>query len=92
MFDGDETLEVNASEFPWLRSRKHRKDGGGQGGQGGTEDGGSGPQRDQGLLRGNGWRPGVSAITGRQRGQAPGAHETGEPQAQRTVGDILRPP
>lgn len=92
VFDGDETLEVNASESPWLRNRKHRKDGGG-----GGPDGANGPPRDQGLLRGNVW-PGVSAITGRPRAQARGAHETRHQQQQqqqhapRTMDDILLPP
>ncbi|KAF4510290.1 hypothetical protein G6O67_002190 [Ophiocordyceps sinensis] len=99
VFDGDETLEVNAAEFPWLRNRRHRKD---DGGHGGGTGGGNGPHRDQGLLRGNGW-PSVSVITGRQRGQARDAHETRHRQQQqqqrwqqqhvpRTMGDILLPP
>lgn len=95
VFDGDETLEVNASEFPWLRNRKHRKadDSDGSGDGGGDGDGGAhSTQRDHGRLRGNGW-PGVSVITGRQRGQARESHESGEQQTtQRSMGDILRPP
>ncbi|KND92128.1 pH-response regulator protein palH/prr-4 [Tolypocladium ophioglossoides CBS 100239] len=93
VFDGDETLEVNASEFPWLRNRKHRKDddGSGRGDGGGDGDGGAHTtQRDRGLLRGNGW-PGVSVITGRQRGQARDSREPGEQQTQ-TMGDMLHPP
>ncbi|KAM4068151.1 palH/RIM21 domain-containing protein [Hirsutella rhossiliensis] len=46
VFDGDETLEVNASEFPWLRSRKTRKDDGGHGG-GGADSAITGRQRGQ---------------------------------------------
>ncbi|POR38695.1 pH-response regulator protein palH/prr-4 [Tolypocladium paradoxum] len=94
VFDGDETLEVNASDLPWLRNRKHRKDddGNGRGDGGGDGEGvAHATQRDHGLLRGSGW-PGVSVITGRQRGQARDAHESGEQQTQRTMGDILRPP
>ncbi|PFH55231.1 hypothetical protein XA68_10327 [Ophiocordyceps unilateralis] len=73
VFDGDDTLEVNASEFPWLRHRRHRK--AGDGACMGDDyyhhhaHGGGDGQRDQWPLRSNGW-PGVSAITGRQRAQA----------------------
>ncbi|PHH60441.1 hypothetical protein CDD81_1653 [Ophiocordyceps australis] len=93
VFDGDETLEVNASEFPWLRNRKGAKAGGGGGGGARryekSDDNAAGhAQRDQGILRGGGW-PGVSVITGRQRTHGRDAHEH---HSQRTVGDILRPP
>ncbi|PHH74523.1 hypothetical protein CDD82_4901 [Ophiocordyceps australis] len=84
VFDGDETLEVNASEFPWLRNRK----GGARRYEKGDDNAASHAQRDQGILRGGGW-PGVSAITGRQRGHGRDVHEH---HSQRTVGDILRPP
>ncbi|KJZ69136.1 hypothetical protein HIM_11473 [Hirsutella minnesotensis 3608] len=92
VFDGDETLEVNAAEFPWARNRKHKREDGGSGGDGEATIG-HGSQREQGLLRGNGW-PGVSVITGRQRSQARDGQNPREQQHQtsRTMGDILRPP
>ncbi|KAM0562533.1 hypothetical protein ACHAPJ_002223 [Fusarium lateritium] len=84
VFDGDDTLEINASEFPWLRNRKNRK-GGGPGG----EDDGDRPQMSSNAA--NGW-PTVSAITNRYRGQGNSAFaETAEQPAQRGAGSRLRP-
>ncbi|KAJ4324900.1 pH-response regulator protein palH/rim21 [Fusarium piperis] len=87
VFDGDDTLEINAAEFPWLRNRKTRKGGGGGGGNGGG--GGGGGQASSGAT--NGWTN-VSAITSRYRGQDnEGAQETTEQSGQRSMGNILRP-
>ncbi|RCI09187.1 hypothetical protein L249_1463 [Ophiocordyceps polyrhachis-furcata BCC 54312] len=87
VFDGDDTLEVNASEFPWLRHRRHRKTGGD-----GESGGGGGDYHhyyyhhhhhhhhqnhyDGSLRSGSGW----PTMTARQRTQP------------HTMGDILRPP
>ncbi|KAL2680887.1 hypothetical protein Neosp_008490 [[Neocosmospora] mangrovei] len=88
VFDGDDTLEINAAEFPWLRNRKTRKGGGGGGGGNGGGGGGGG-QASSGAT--NGWA-GVSAITGRYRGRDnEGAQETTEQSGQRGMGNILRP-
>ncbi|UPK93488.1 hypothetical protein LCI18_004423 [Fusarium solani-melongenae] len=90
VFDGDDTLEINAAEFPWLRNRKARKGGGGGGGgNGGGGGGGGGGQASSGAT--NGWAN-VSAITSRYRGQDnEGAQETTEQSGQRSMGNILRP-
>lgn len=88
VFDGDDTLEINAAEFPWLRNRKGRKGGGGGGGNNGGGGGGGG-QASSGAA--NGWAN-VSAITGRYRGQDnEDAQETTEQSGQRSMGNILRP-
>ncbi|KAJ6444756.1 PalH/RIM21 [Purpureocillium lavendulum] len=96
VFDGEETLEVNASEFPWLRHRKNHKDD--RGGNGGDTNwnagaqGGNTTSRDHGILRGSGW-PGVSVTTSRQRNQAREPRRSGDqPTQQRTTAGILRPP
>ncbi|GJN80545.1 pH-response regulator protein palH/rim21 [Purpureocillium lilacinum] len=97
VFDGEETLEVNASEFPWLRHRKNHKDDRGGGGNGdasrnGGAQGGNATSRDHGILRGSGW-PGVSVATSRQRSQAREPRRSADqPTQQRTSGGILRPP
>ncbi|KAK7415880.1 pH-response regulator protein palH/rim21 [Neonectria punicea] len=83
VFDGDDMLEVDASEFPWLRHRKNRKGGG-------SSDSSTG-ERQQVSSMANGW-PNMSAITNRYRepgNGGPGA--TAEP-TQRSMGTILRPP
>ncbi|KAF4994019.1 hypothetical protein FGRMN_6053 [Fusarium graminum] len=84
VFDGDDTLEINASEFPWLRNRKNRK-GGEPGGGGDSER----PQMSSSAA--NGW-PTVTSITNRYRGQANSTFaETTEEPTQRGVGRSLRP-
>jgi hypothetical protein len=89
VFDGDDTLEVNAAEFPWLRHLTNRKNGpnggAGRGGGGGVED------APHGHPSGGVW-PGVAAITGRYRGQANTAQDAHDQEAQSTMGTILRPP
>ncbi|RDA83094.1 hypothetical protein CP532_3084 [Ophiocordyceps camponoti-leonardi (nom. inval.)] len=85
VFDGDDTLEVNASEFPWLRHRRHRKTGG-DGESGGGGGGGSDYHHrhhhhhqyhyDGSLRSVSGW----PTMTARQRTQP------------HTMGDMLRPP
>lgn len=87
VFDGDDMLEVDASEFPWMRHRNYRKGGGSS-----SED--TREQQHQGSSSGaNGW-PNVSAITSRYRGQRHDVppQTTTEPPAQRGMGSILRPP
>ncbi|UNI21413.1 pH-response regulator protein palH/rim21 [Purpureocillium takamizusanense] len=104
VFDGEETLEVNASEFPWLRHRKHHKDDRGGGGGGGANgangdaswnagtQNGNATSRDHGILRGGGW-PGVSVAAGRQRSHTREPRRSADqPAQQRTTGGILRPP
>lgn len=105
VFEGEEMLEVSAVDYPWDRKRKHRKSGsfGGLGGRGGGRgrgnDGhsdnnanGNAPTGGYNHTQSNGW-PTVSAITGRQRGQARSTTQGATPgqTAQRTVGDIFRP-
>ncbi|KAI5459906.1 PalH/RIM21-domain-containing protein [Mariannaea sp. PMI_226] len=86
VFDGDDMLEVDASEFPWLRHRKNRKGGGSSSDDAvGTHEGSS--------TGSNGW-PNVSAISNRYRNQrqdAPPEMVTEQP-AQRGMSNILRPP
>jgi hypothetical protein len=60
VFDGDDTLEVNAAEFPWFRQRKHRKDDPENRSSRGS---GGRPQGSHGWV-------GVSAIAGQARGRA----------------------
>ncbi|KAH7001968.1 PalH/RIM21-domain-containing protein [Ilyonectria destructans] len=85
VFDGDDMLEVDASEFPWLRNRKNRK-GGGSGG------GGTGERQQASTSMANGW-VNMSAITNRYRGMSNDAHETtAAVSTQRSMGTILRPP
>ncbi|KAM0349425.1 hypothetical protein ACHAPU_003834 [Fusarium lateritium] len=84
VFDGDDTLEINASEFPWLRNRKNRK-GGGPGG------GGDGERPQMSSSAANGW-PTVTSITNRYRGQGNSAFaEPTEQPSQRGAGRSLRP-
>ncbi|KAH6890462.1 PalH/RIM21-domain-containing protein [Thelonectria olida] len=88
VFDGDDMLEVDASEFPWLRHRKHHRKGGGGSSSDDIGD------RHQGSTSGaNGWAN-VSAITNRYRGQRHDAppETTTEQPTQRGMGNILRPP
>ncbi|KAI9167451.1 pH-response regulator protein palH/prr-4 [Paramyrothecium foliicola] len=67
VFDGDDTLEVNASEFPWFRQPKHRKDdSNNQGGGGGRQHGS------------HAWT-GVPAIAG----QSSGRHDGNEVERRR---------
>ncbi|KAL7948329.1 PalH domain-containing protein [Trichoderma barbatum] len=93
VFDGDDTLEVNASELPWSRKRKGYKVGGG----GGDGRGVMVTEREQRAREGNGW-PGVPVISSRHRdrersnGQGRSDNETGGTAAERTSGHILRPP
>ncbi|KAF4978821.1 hypothetical protein FZEAL_4865 [Fusarium zealandicum] len=94
VFDGDDTLEINAAEFPWLRNRKSRKGGGpgGGGGGGGTGTGTGAVERQQASsTAANGW-VNVSSITNRQpRQDNDGPQETTEQLPQRGMGNILRP-
>lgn len=86
VFDGDDVLEINASEFPWLRNRKNRKGGGPGSGNGGD-------QQQTLTTATNGW-PHVSGLRDRYRGQgSEGEPEmtTAGPSTQRGMG-ILRPP
>uniref|UniRef100_L2G194 Ph signal transduction protein n=1 Tax=Colletotrichum fructicola (strain Nara gc5) TaxID=1213859 RepID=L2G194_COLFN len=91
IFDGDEMLEVSASEFPWLRRRKNR---GGPRDDGGPDgpDSGTGAQGPQSGGRGNLW-PGMSSITNRYRGNHNAANAAPNVQnGQRNKGGLLRPP
>lgn len=81
VFDGDDTLEVNAAEFPWLRQFRNRKAFNGND---------SGDDRPQGAPTGASW-PGVSAITNRYRGQNDMPPDSNNTQPQTTMGNILRP-
>ncbi|KAF5017809.1 hypothetical protein F66182_10239 [Fusarium sp. NRRL 66182] len=84
VFDGDDTLEINASEFPWLRNRKSRK-----GASSGSS--GDGDRQQMSSTAANGW-PTVSAITNRYLGE--GNDGPGEPPGQPTqrgTGSLLRP-
>ncbi|KAG5665156.1 hypothetical protein KAF25_009281 [Fusarium avenaceum] len=84
VFDGDDTLEINASEFPWLRNRKNRK-GGGSGGGSDSER----PQMSSNAA--NSW-PTVSSFANIYRGQGNSAFaETTEEPTQRGAGRSLRP-
>ncbi|KAL7799971.1 PalH domain-containing protein [Trichoderma ceciliae] len=91
VFDGDDTLEVNAAELPWSRKRNGYKVGGGDG------RGVVVTEREQRAAVGNGW-PGVSVISSRHRerernmGRGRDANEPGGTEAERTSGHILRPP
>ncbi|UKZ56590.1 hypothetical protein TrVGV298_010428 [Trichoderma virens] len=92
VFDGDDTLEVNASELPWSRKRKGYKVGGGDDGRGVMVS-----EREQRPREGNGW-PGVPVISSRHRErersnvQSHDNNETGGTAGERTSGHILRPP
>ncbi|EXM05123.1 PalH/RIM21-domain-containing protein [Fusarium oxysporum II5] len=84
VFDGDDTLEINASEFPWLRNRKSRK-----GGSSGSSGDGDRQQMSSSAV--NGW-PTVSSIANRYRGQSNGAFaETTDQSTQRGTSRGLRP-
>ncbi|KAH6605133.1 hypothetical protein Trco_006840 [Trichoderma cornu-damae] len=94
VFDGDETMEVNAAELPWSRKRKAAYKGSGAGDGRGVVV----TEREQRPGEGNGW-PGVSVIGSRHRarernvGRGRDADETGATEApERTSGHILRPP
>ncbi|WYZ40136.1 hypothetical protein EsH8_IV_000477 [Colletotrichum jinshuiense] len=92
IFDGDEMLEVSASEFPWLRKRKNRS-GGGDGGQDGPQ-GGTGAQGPPPSGRGNLW-PGMTSIASRYRSNHTTQPNPGTNNAQndqRSMGGLLRPP
>lgn len=79
VFDGDDTIEVNASEFPWFRQLKNRRgDPGGDGGDGGAP----------GAANGTAW-PGMSANTRRNPGQD--TRDGNGQQPQTTMGNLLRP-
>ncbi|KAM0254849.1 hypothetical protein ACHAQJ_006390 [Trichoderma viride] len=91
VFDGDDTLEVNAAELPWSRKRRGYKGGSGDG------RGVVITEREQRPGEGNGW-PGVSVIGNRHRererntGRGRDVDETGREGVERTSGHILRPP
>lgn len=82
VFDGDDTLEINASDFPWLRHRKNRKGGG-------SDDPEDGTKR-QGSATSNGW-PSVSTITRGGRNSSD-AQQPNDAQTERTRSHGLRPP
>ena len=85
VFDGDDTLEVNASEFPWFRQLRNRKGGAGSGGDGG--EGGA-----PGASTGAAWTN-MSADNARPRRQVgqEGDEGGGQPaQGATTMGTILR--
>ncbi|OHE96051.1 hypothetical protein CORC01_08588 [Colletotrichum orchidophilum] len=93
IFDGDEMLEVSASEFPWLRRRKNRN-----GGRDGDDGGEDGPQGDTGAQgpppgdRGNLW-PGMTQIASRYRSNHTHTNSGANNQnGQRSKGGLLRPP
>ncbi|KAK2061687.1 PalH-domain-containing protein [Colletotrichum caudatum] len=93
IFDGDEMLEVSASEFPWLRRRKNRNGGrdGGDGGQDGPH-GGAGAQGPPVISgRANLW-PGMTQIASRYRGNHANAEPNNAQNNQRSMGGLLRPP
>ncbi|CAM1502950.1 Fc.00g077260.m01.CDS01 [Cosmosporella sp. VM-42] len=85
VFDGDDVLEVNAAEFPWLRNRKNRK--------GAGSSGGGLSERQEGSSTANGW-PNVTGRANRYcvQGQGHDEHQHMSEPTQRTMGDILRPP
>jgi hypothetical protein len=64
VFDGDDTLEVNASEFPWFRQRRNHKDDSDNRGGGG----GGGRQQES-----HGWTS-VSTMGGQARGRGHAHH------------------
>ncbi|KAK2011127.1 PalH-domain-containing protein [Colletotrichum eremochloae] len=93
IFDGDEMLEVSASEFPWLRRRKNRNGGrdGGDGGQDGPQ-GGTGAQGPPASGRANLW-PGMTQITSRYRANYVNGEPNNAQNNQRSsMGGLLRPP
>lgn len=91
VFDGDDTLEVDAAEVPWSRKRRGYKAASGDG------RGVIITAREQRPSEGNGW-PGVSAIGSRHRererstGRGRATGETSGAEVVRTSGHILRPP
>ncbi|TDZ29883.1 pH-response regulator protein palH/prr-4 [Colletotrichum spinosum] len=92
VFDGDEMLEVSASEFPWLRRRKNKngpRDGDGPDGP----EGGAATQGPSASGRGNLW-PGMSSITNRYRASHNHANSAANnaQNGQRSMGGLLRPP
>ncbi|OLN81451.1 pH-response regulator protein palH/prr-4 [Colletotrichum chlorophyti] len=94
IFDGDEMLEVSASEFPWLRRRKSKNGGGRDGRDGdGGQNGSLGATGAQGPLSGGRW-PGMSSIASRYRASNSHANSgTNNAQTgQRSKGGLLRPP
>ena len=80
VFDGDDTLEINASEFPWFRQRKNRR--GGPGGDGGGN-------RAPGAASGTTW-PGMSTNADRRLDQD-ARDRSAQQQPQTTMSNILRP-
>ncbi|UKZ71824.1 uncharacterized protein TrAtP1_012768 [Trichoderma atroviride] len=91
VFDGDDTLEVDAADVPWSRKRRGYKVNGGDG------RGVIITAREQRPTEGNGW-PGVSVISSRHRererntGRGRDMSETSGAEVERTSGHILRPP
>ncbi|KAL7925929.1 PalH domain-containing protein [Trichoderma austrokoningii] len=92
VFDGDDTLEVDAADVPWSRKRRGYK---------ATSGDGRGviiTAREQRPSEDNGW-PGVSVISSRHRererntGRGRDTSETSSAEVvERTSGHILRPP
>lgn len=86
VFDGDDTLEVDAAEVPWSRKRRGYKAGSGGDGRGVIIT-----AREQRPSEGNGW-PGVSVISSRHRERERSTGQTSGAEVERTSGHILRPP
>ncbi|KAL6851136.1 pH-response regulator protein palH/rim21 [Amphichorda felina] len=83
VFDGDDTLEINASEFPWFRQRKNRR--GGLRGDGGNRGEGGPPAAPTSTA----W-PGILTNTGHHLGQD-AREDNSQQQPRTTVGSILHP-
>lgn len=82
VFDGDETLEITASESQWQRHSKNKKG-----------PGVDGDNNGQQRFTTAGFLPGMSVITNRYLGQGNGTAEDGRHQrATAMVGGILGPP
>lgn len=91
VFDVDDMLHINASEFPWLRRRRSRRDE-----KDGKDDDGGDLER-QPTATANGWATIPTNTTtnnnsNHTRGQNGTAHTPAEHHQHRTVVDILRPP
>lgn len=91
VFDVDDMLHINASEFPWLRRRRSRRDE-----KDGKDDDGGDLER-QPTATANGWATLPTSTNNNDnsnhaRGHNGSAHPTAEHHQHRTVADILRPP
>ncbi|KAF4123145.1 PalH/RIM21 [Geosmithia morbida] len=102
VFDGDDTLEVNASDYPWLRKNDHRVSGSGSrdddGEDGGGGGGGSGhliqsANRGSGGGGGGGGGGGPSGSSAWPHSMSPG-YQNGPPDGSQRImamSNILRP-